>query len=98
MTLALIGVAADHEREMSGSLISRGYGDGCANREELFNKIDVQLLCDYVYHITTQHMDEKKRVEFDSLLNECGDKTAGHSQQEMLDKLLADPMAEVEFV
>lgn len=83
---------------MSGALLSQGYGTGCIDREELFNSLSVQLLCDYVYHIVTQNMDEKKRTEFDAALNECGQKTTQESQEEIVERLLRDPMAEVELV
>lgn len=79
-------------------MIAQGYGRGCADREELFNGVSVQLLCDYVYYTFTQHMDEKKRNEFDAQLKDCGERSTDVDKHEMIERLMRDPMAEVELV
>lgn len=91
-------MAAENERELSGHLINRGYGVGHADRVELFNCLSVELLCDYSYFLAVNNMDEKKRREFDSLLEMCGERTAGVDRNALIDQLLKDPQAEVEIV
>lgn len=49
-----------------------GIGRDATTKEEIFNSVSVELLCDFIYATIVSGLDDKKRDEFDESLEGAG--------------------------
>lgn len=54
-------------------MLGRGWGREAHSRQEVFNALTPQLLCDYVYDYMTRSMDSEQKEKFDDKLEEIAE-------------------------
>lgn len=62
-----------YQREFIPKLWACGIGRNAKTKEDIYNSLSVELLCDFVYAMMVEGRNEQERREFDDALDEAGD-------------------------